>query len=225
MGWWKATREVVQCEWQLLRDHPRLALACAGLLFVPALYAWIYLYAMWDPAAHTRELPAGLVNLDTGAHYRDRELNLGRDVLQAIERHGQFSYRRYSDAEAARRDMRRGELAFVLEIPADFSRLALPGERPGAARLSILTSEGNNYASAGFARRFAPEVAQRVNTMLAEARWDLVLSSAASWPALSDRTCAPLKAAHCSVDSAESCGTLSAATWAVPSAATTPLPS
>lgn len=179
MGWWKATREVVQCEWQLLRDHPRLALACAGLLFVPALYAWIYLYAMWDPAAHTRELPAGLVNLDTGAHYRDRELNLGRDVLQAIERHGQFSYRRYSDAEAARRDMRRGELAFVLEIPADFSRLALPGERPGAARLSILTSEGNNYASAGFARRFAPEVAQRVNTMLAEARWDLVLSSAA----------------------------------------------
>lgn len=179
MGWWKATREVVQCEWQLLRGHPRLALACTGLLFVPALYAWIYLYAMWDPAAHTRELPAGLVNLDTGAHYRDRELNLGRDVLQAIERHGQFSYRRYSDAEAARRDMRRGELAFVLEIPADFSRLALPGERPGAARLSILTSEGNNYASAGFARRFAPEVAQRVNTMLAEARWDLVLSSAA----------------------------------------------
>jgi len=66
MGWWKATREVVQCEWQLLRGHPRLALACAGLLFVPALYAWIYLYAMWDPAAHTRELPAGLVNLGPG---------------------------------------------------------------------------------------------------------------------------------------------------------------
>ena len=179
MGWWRATREVLQCEWQLLRHHPKLALACTGLLFVPALYAWIYLYAMWDPAAHTRDLPAGLVNLDTGARYRDREINLGRDVLNSIERHGQFSYRRYADPEGARRDMRRGELAFVLEIPADFSRLALPGERAGAARLTILTSEGNNYAGAGFARRFAPEVAQRVNTMLGEARWDLVLSSAA----------------------------------------------
>ena len=178
MRWWQATREVLRCEWQLLRDHPKLALACAGLLLVPAVYAWIYLYAMWDPAAHTRALPAGLVNLDTGARYRDRELNLGGDVLDAIERQGQFAWRRYGDAAAARREVRRGRLAFVLEIPADFSRRALPGEQPGAAKLTIYTSEGNHYASAGFARRFAPEVAQRVNTMLGEARWDLVLSSA-----------------------------------------------
>ena len=67
----------------------------------------------------------------------------------------------------------------MLEVPPDFSQRALPGEQPGAAKLTIYTSEGNNYTSAGFARRFAPEVAQRVNTMLAEARWDLVLSSAA----------------------------------------------
>lgn len=44
-----------------------MALAFAGLLFVPAVYAWIYLVAMWDPASHTQDLPAGLVNLDTGA--------------------------------------------------------------------------------------------------------------------------------------------------------------
>ncbi len=55
----------------------------------------------------------------------------------------------------------------------------MPGERAGAAKLTIYTSEGNNYSSAGFARRFAPEVAQRVNVMLGEARRELVLSSAA----------------------------------------------
>jgi putative membrane protein len=179
MTWTQAAREVLHFEWRLLRHHPKLALAFLGLLFVPAVYAWIYLYAMWDPAAHTRELPAGLVNLDTGAQYRDRTLNLGGEVLAAIERQGQFAYRRYADAELARRDVRNGRLAFVLEIPPQFSQRALPGELPGAAKLTIYTSEGNNYASAGFARRFAPEVAQRVNTMLAEARWDLVLSSAA----------------------------------------------
>ena len=179
MGWWQAAREVLRFEWLLLRRHPKLAAACVGLLFVPALYALIYLWSMWDPAAHTRALPAGLVNLDTGARYRDRDLNLGADVLSAIERHGQFAYRRYTDASDARRRVRQGELAFVLEIPADFSRLAVPGEQAGAAKLKLYTSEGNNYSSAGFARRFAPEVAQRVNTMLSEARWDLVLSSAA----------------------------------------------
>lgn len=166
-------------EWGLLRRHRRLAIAFAGVLFVPALYAFIYLKAMWDPAAHTRELPAALVNLDEGARYRERELNLGAQVIEAIEKHGQFHYRRYTDAAAARRDVRRGAVAFSLELPPDFSRLALPGEQPGAAKVTIYTSEGNHYASAGFARRFAPEVAQRVNTMLGEARWELVLSTAA----------------------------------------------
>ena len=148
------------------------------MVLVPALYAWIYLFAMWDPASHTQDLPAGLVSLDEGARYRDRELNLGRQVLAQIEQHGQFAYRRYEDPAEARRDVRRGHLAFMLEIPPDFSRRALPGEQPGAAKLTLYTSEGNNFASAEFARRFAPEVARRVNTMLAEARWDLVLSKA-----------------------------------------------
>ena len=175
----QATREVLACEWKLLRAHRKLALAFLGVLFVPAVYAWIYLFAMWDPASHTRDLPAGLVNLDTGAKYRDRSLNLGSEVIASIERQGQFAYRVYNDAPQARQEVRRGRLAFVLEVPPDFSQRALPGEQPGAAKLTIYTSEGNNYASAGFARRFAPEVAQRVNTMLAEARWDLVLSTAA----------------------------------------------
>ena len=170
---------VLQAEWQLLRRHRRLAIAFVGVLFVPALYAFIYLKAMWDPASHTRELPAALVNLDEGANYHTRELNLGARVIDAIEQHGQFQYRRYDDLEAARRDVRRGLAAFSLELPADFSRRALPGEHPGEAKLVIYTSEGNHYASAGFARRFAPEVAQRINTMLSEARWELVLSTAA----------------------------------------------
>ena len=179
MAWWQAFRRVVHYEWTLLARHPKLAAASIGLLFVPALYALIYLYGMWDPASHTRTLPAGLVSLDQGASYRGRELNLGSDVLLAIEKHGQFAYQRYTDAQDARRRVRLGELAFLLEVPADFSRNALPGVAPGAGKLTIYTSEGNNYSSAGLARRFAPEVSQRVNTMLSEARWGLVLSSAA----------------------------------------------
>jgi len=97
MGWWQAAREVWRYEWLLLQRHPKLAAAAVGLLFVPALYALIYLWGMWDPGAHTRALPAGLVNLDTGASYRGRDLNLGAEALAAIEKHGQFAYQRYTD--------------------------------------------------------------------------------------------------------------------------------
>jgi len=121
MIWWHATREVLRHEWMLLVRHPKLAAAAAGLLFVPALYALIYLWAMWDPAAHTRALATGLVNLDAGASYRGRDLNLGAQVVDAIERHGQFAYRRYSDPQQARSDVRQARLALLIEIPVEFS--------------------------------------------------------------------------------------------------------
>ena len=165
-------------EWGLVRRYPRFALAWLAVLLVPLMYALIFLWAVWDPAGHTQALPVGLVNLDAGAHFRGRDLNLGTEALAGIEGHGQFAYRRLADREEARALVRRGELAFALEIPAEFSRLAVPGERPGAAQLILYTSEGNNSTSASLARRFAPEVAQRVNAMLGESRWNLVIESA-----------------------------------------------
>lgn len=176
--WSSQWRAVLGLEWALLRRHRRLAWAWAAVVLVPLLYALIFLWAVWDPAGHTQSLPVGLVNLDAGARYRERELNLGAEALASIERHGQFAYQRLDDREAARARVRLGELAFVLEIPAEFSRLAVPGERPGAAQLTLYTSEGNNSTSASLARRFAPEVAQRVNAMLGESRWNLVIESA-----------------------------------------------
>ena len=57
MAWLHAVREVLRYEWLLLQRHRKLAVAAVGLLFVPALYALIYLWSMWDPTSHTNELP------------------------------------------------------------------------------------------------------------------------------------------------------------------------
>lgn len=177
--WREQVRSVIHWEWTLLRDWPRLRWAVLGLVFVPAVYTLLSLSSAWDPASHSRSLPVGLVNGDLGASYRERELNLGAQVLDALEQAAQFDYRRYADAEAARADVRQGRLDFLLIIPPEFSRQAVPGEAPGAGKLIVYTSEGNDYFAAAFARRFAPEVAARVNAMLNEARWSLVLDRAA----------------------------------------------
>lgn len=197
-SWWAAARAVLVWEWVLLQRHARLRAAALGLLFVPAVYAFVYLSAVWDPLAHRGALVVGLVNGDTGAQYGGRALNLGTQVLQAIESDAAFAYRRFADAAEARAQVRSGALAFALEIPADFSRLAVPGERAGAAKLALYLSEGNNSAGAGFAQAFAPEVAKKVNTMLAEARWTLVLSSAAG----SQRSLESLRTALAELNSA-----------------------
>lgn len=177
-GWLAGLRRLAGADLALLRRHRRFAIAVSGALFIPALYALIYLASMWDPSARTSALRAGLVNGDAGVVYRGAAVNMGDEVTQTLLRQGLFRWQRHDDEEAARRAVRRGELSFAVLIPRDFSELAVPGREAGAARLVIYTSEGNSYSAAGFARRFAPELAHRVNESLNEQRWRLVLESA-----------------------------------------------
>jgi putative membrane protein len=171
--------QLVRADWQLVQRYRRLRWSAFGLLFVPALYALIYLGSVWDPAAHTRALPVGLVNADEGLSFRGRSVQLGGEVLRRLQAQGQFGYRVYHDEASAQQAVRAGELQFALLIPADFSAQAVPGNRAGAGRILIYASEGNNYAGAGFAKRFAPELAHQLNETLNVQRWAFVLKSSA----------------------------------------------
>lgn len=71
-----------------------------------------------------------------------------------------------------------GNLAFAVIVPKDFSAQAVPGAIAGGGKILVILSEGNNYSSAGFARRFAAELSHQVNKTLSEKRWEMVLSTA-----------------------------------------------
>mgnify|MGYP001171478534 CR=1 FL=1 len=171
--------QVAQQDFLLFRRFPRLRYAVIGILFIPAIYAFIYLSSVWDPNARTAQLPVGLVQEDQGTDYRGQSINIGAELLASLEKQQAFHYHRFSDGEAARRAVREGSMVFALIIPRDFSLHAVPGNEAGGGKLVIYTSEGNSYNGAGFAKRFAPELAHQVNETLNEKRWALVLESAA----------------------------------------------
>jgi len=162
----------------LLRRFPRYALAVLAIALVPALYALIYLTSVWDPNANTHALPVAIVNLDAGLQYRGRAVNVGEELIRGLVESRRFGFRTFADAATAREAVRRGELAFAIVIPRDFSANALPGMLPGAGKVTVILSEGNNYASAGFARRFAEDLGHQANEILNEQRWAQVLESA-----------------------------------------------
>ena len=162
----------------MLRRFPRYAMAVLAIAMVPALYALIYLTSVWDPNAQTQALPVAIVNLDIGVQYRGRQVNVGSELTHGLAGTGTFGFRVMPNATAAREAVRRGELAFAIVIPADFSANAVPGVKAGAGKVLVILSEGNNYASAGFARRFAVDLGHQVNETLNEQRWAQVLESA-----------------------------------------------
>ena len=94
------------------------------------------------------------------------ELDLEADGLaRRLERQrggaGRRRLGRYPAGAHGRTDhvLRQPGLAACRRGPAP---LMWGGEAQGAGRIAIYTSEGNNYTAAGFARRFAPEVARQL---------------------------------------------------------------
>jgi putative membrane protein len=175
----RATLALARLEAHYFLGYPKMLMAAAVVVLIPALYVVIYLTSVWDPAAKTGALPVAVVNLDQGLEYRGHAFNVGRDVTQRLKVKPGFGYVDHADEQEARRLVRTGAMAFALIVPADFSSNAIPGAQAGAGKLVVFTSEGNSYPSAGLARRFAEDLGREVNQSLNEQRWALVLADAA----------------------------------------------
>lgn len=162
----------------IFRHSRALILAALGVMLIPALYALIYLEAVWDPASRTPALHALVVDLDEGTVSQGQRVRLAADLVQTLRARQVFTFEMAQDEESARREVRAGRSLFVLVIPRDFSASALAGEKAGSGRLVVYASEGNHYGGAGLARRFAAELGHQFNETLNERRWALVLGTA-----------------------------------------------
>ncbi|MFY7984739.1 MAG: YhgE/Pip domain-containing protein [Burkholderiaceae bacterium] len=174
------TVAVASADLGLVARYARLRWILPAIAVIPALYAFIYLDSVWDPASRTGALPVAIVNLDEGASVGDQHIDLGRELLLTLEARHKFNYTQLDDAAEARQLVRSGRYVFALIIPEDFSLAAVAPSRPGAGSLVVFASEGNNYVGAGFARRFASELGHQVNEALNERRWAIVLGNTAS---------------------------------------------
>lgn len=177
--WHFQIRLLASIEWRFFKHHPPLVWATLVVLVIPALYLLIYLYSVWDPSGRAAALPVGLVNLDQGFTYRDKQLNIGNEMVAKLRSQQQFGFKSLDQEDEARHLVRTGQLAFALIVPANFSANALPGLRDGQGQLVIYTSAGNNYQSAVLASQFARVLGEDVNRTLNEQRWSLVLSASA----------------------------------------------
>ncbi len=179
MGLFRNALRVAKLEAALFAQFPKLRISTLGIVLIPALYAFIYLMSVWNPNSHTAELPAAIVNQDRGTEVDGKALNLGNDLAHKLETGKTFAFRSMADAEQAQRQVRDGKLLFALIVPPGFSADAMGAASSGAGKLVVYISEGNNYAGAGIARRFATELGHQLNETLNEKRWEAVLGVAA----------------------------------------------
>ena len=173
----RQTRRLAKLELLLVFSKTQWLLTVGVVALIPALYLLIYLSSMWDTTSHTRALRIGLVNQDKGYTYRDQFVEMGTELVHQLMRKDDFGYYPLASPELAREQVRRGELAFALIIPADFSASAIPARSADEGRMEIYVSAGNNFQIYLIAQKYAEELDAELNQALNQQRWKFVLSS------------------------------------------------
>lgn len=154
-----------------------LMLSVLAIVLVPSLYALFYITSFWDPYSHLDRMPAALINADSGAPVSGREVNLGNRIVDTFKQNPPFRFiypASMAEAEAA---LHRGDIYFILVIPADFSERALAARKDAPAMLSLEVAEGDSYTSAIISRRFGSELAHTLNEQLNAERWAAIVGS------------------------------------------------
>ncbi len=91
-----------------------------GLCLLPSLYAWINIYACWDPYSKTGNLPVAIVNKDQGTVYNGKVVNVGDSVIEEIKKNESIGWD-FVDDWQANYGLNQGKYYALIEIPENFT--------------------------------------------------------------------------------------------------------
>ena len=139
---------MVRNEWKKLLHNPLLIVVIAAIVLIPSIYAGFFLASMWDPYGELDKLPVAVVNLDQGAVYDGKELQIGQDLVDNLREDGSLNFT-FTDAASAEQGLRDGSYYMVVIIPEDFSYKASTVTTPNPEKMELIyeTNPATNYVA------------------------------------------------------------------------------
>lgn len=95
-------------------------LVAVGLCILPSLYAWINIYACWDPYSNTGNLPVAIVNNDEGTVFSGKTVNVGDSVIEELKKNRSIGWS-FVDDWQGNYGLNEGKYYALIEIPRNFS--------------------------------------------------------------------------------------------------------
>ncbi|MEC0213227.1 YhgE/Pip domain-containing protein [Paenibacillus ehimensis] len=140
-----------------------------GLMVLPLMYSFIYLWAFWNPTDFLPHLPLAVVNLDRGMPQGGNPVNLGRELTDKLLADKQTFWTEVSPEQGAE-GIEKLRYFMVLTIPPDFTETAYsPGTpQPRASQLSYAVNEGANMLGVKVVRSVMDKVGHELEQQMTE---------------------------------------------------------
>ncbi|MDI6531445.1 YhgE/Pip domain-containing protein [Bacillus mycoides] len=126
----------------------KILIPIIAVLFVPILYAGMFLWAFWDPYEQLDDLPVAVVNLDKGAVFDGKPIEVGKGLVDNLKDNKSFKWEFVSEKEA-KKGMEGRKYYMLVRIPDDFSSNAttLLKDDPKPLNLEYIPNESLNFLS------------------------------------------------------------------------------
>lgn len=171
--------QLLRKEFTQIIKSKKILIPIIAVLFVPILYAGMFLWAFWDPYKQLDDLPVAVVNLDKGAVFDGKPIEVGKGLVDNLKDNTSFKWEFVSEKEAEK-GMEGRKYYMLVRIPDDFSSNAttLLKDDPKPLNLEYIPNESLNFLSSQIGgtaiEKIKGEVASTLTKTYAEKMFDSI---------------------------------------------------
>src|SRR5690625_286316 len=142
-----------------------VAILIGGLVILPSLYAWLNIKASWDPYAQTDQIPIGVVNEDVGALIRDKQVNVGDELVETLKENTDFKWN-FVNRETAIDGVEYGNYYAVIVVPSNFSETlgTVITDQPTKAEIEYYVNEKINAIAPKITDKGASVIVEQISS-------------------------------------------------------------
>ncbi|UDV99462.1 YhgE/Pip domain-containing protein [Bacillus cereus] len=171
--------QLLRKEFTEIIKSKKILIPIIAVLFVPILYAGMFLWAFWDPYKQLDDLPVAVVNLDKGAVFDGKPIEVGKGLVDNLKDNKSFKWEFVSEKEA-KKGMDGRKYYMLVRIPDDFSSNAttLLKDNPKPLNLEYIPNESLNFLSSQIGgtaiEKIKTEVSSTLTKTYAEKMFDSI---------------------------------------------------
>ena len=162
-------QSLLKAELSSIFKNKMMLISVIAIVFIPILYAGIYLWAFWDPYGNLDKLPVAVVNEDTGTEMNGKSLEIGNDLVENLKDSEDFHFI-FVDKKTAYENLEKQKYYMLIEIPKDFSENAttLLEDNPQKLDLKYISNPGYNFISSQIGNSAIEKIKQGVSKEVTE---------------------------------------------------------
>ena len=150
-------------------SNPIVVIVLIGVIIIPSLYALLNIQACWDPYGNTGDVPFAIANLDDGASFNDKDINVGKELVKDLKKNDKFEWTFVSEDDL-RKGVYNGTYYAGIVIPKNLSEniVSITGDNPQQAKLEYVVNMKTNPVATKLTDSGANAVYTSLNAKIVE---------------------------------------------------------